>query len=171
MPFVLFVAVLFLPGCGYRLATKNFDGGRGQTFAVPTFLNRTTAYRVEQRLSEAVRQELVRRTHYDVTAGDSGDVVMAGEVVAFVSVPVTFDVNGRASTYEMLVDMKVVVTDTKTKKELYHNDRFTYRQVFELAQNSGDFIREDPAALDRLSRLFAESIVATLMHANLTPKP
>jgi hypothetical protein len=168
---VLLVFLALLPGCGYRLATRNFNGGQGQTFAVPTFVNKTTSYRVEQRLSEAVRQELVRRTRYDVTPGESGDVVMAGEVLGYIAVPVTFDVSGRASTYEMLVDMKVVVTDTKAHKELYHNDRFTYRQVFELAQNSGDFVREDPAALDRLSRLFAESIVATLMHANLTPKP
>ena len=171
MPLVLLVFISLLSGCGYRIATKNFNGGQGQTFAVPTFVNRTTSYRVEQRLSEAVRQELVRRTRYNVVANDSGDVVMAGDVLAFTNVPVTFDVNGRASTYEMLVDMKVVVTDSKTHKELYHNDRFTYRQVFEIAQNPADFIREDPAALDRLSRLFAESIVATLMHANLTPKP
>ena len=166
--FVLFVLLVFLPpGCGYRLANKNFNGGQGQTIAVPTFANRTTSYRNEQRLSEAVRQELVRRTHYNVVAGDTGDVVMSGEVLAYAAVPVTFDQQGRGSTYEMLVDMKVLVTDTKTGKELFRNDRFTYREVFELAQTSGDFLREDPAAQDRLSRRFASSIVATLMHAKL----
>jgi hypothetical protein len=64
----------------------------------------------------------------------------------------------------MLVDLKVVVTDTKTNKELFRNDRFTFREVFQLAQTSGDFVREDPAALDRLCRHFASSIVASLMH-------
>jgi outer membrane lipopolysaccharide assembly protein LptE/RlpB len=165
--FVPFVAFLFLAGCGYRVANKNFNGGQGQTFAIPTFTNRTTSYRIEQRLSEAVRQELVRRTHYNVVASESGDVVMTGDVMAYNAVPVTFDQQGRGSTYEMLVDLKVLVTDTKTGKELFRNDRFTYREVFELAQTSGDFVREDPAAMDRLSRRFASSIVATLLHAKI----
>ena len=165
--FVPFVAILLLNGCGYRLANKNFNGGQGQTIAVPTFTNRTTAYRIEQKLSEAVRQELVRRTHFNVVASDAGDLVMLGEVLAYTGVPVTFDQQGRGSTYEMLVDLKILVKDTKTGKELFRNDRFTYREVFELAQTSGDFVREDPAAQDRLSRRFASSIVASLMHAKL----
>ena len=167
MPLVLLV---FLPlcGCGYHLASKNFNGGQGQTIAVPDFTNRTTGYRIEQRLAEAVRQELVRRTHYNVVAGDTGDVVLTGEILTFTSVPVTFDQQGRGSTYEMLVDLKVLVKDTKTGKELFRNDRFTYREVFELAQTSGDFVREDPAALDRLSRRFASSVVASILHAKLS---
>jgi len=154
-----------LSGCGYRLANKNFNGGKGQTIAVPTFLNKTTTYRIEQRISEAVRQELIRRTHYNVVPDDTGDVLVSGEVLSYIAVPVTFDQQGRGSTYEMLVDLKVLVTDTKTKKELFRNDRVTYREVFQLAQTSGDFVLEDPAAMDRLSRRFASSIVATLIHA------
>src|SRR5215472_16429490 len=83
--FVPFVAFLLLTpgGCGYRLATKNFNGGRGQPIAVPAFLNRTTTYRIEQRLAEATRQELIRRTHYDVVESDSADVVLSGEVLNY----------------------------------------------------------------------------------------
>jgi hypothetical protein len=65
----------------------------------------------------------------------------------------------------MLIDLKIVVTDTKTHKEVFRNDRFTFREVFQLAQTPGDFVREDPAAMDRLSRHFASSMVDTLMHA------
>jgi hypothetical protein len=165
--FVPFVAIFFLSGCGYRIANKNFNGGQGLTFAVPTFSNRTVSYRVEQVLSEAVRRELVRRTHFNVVASDTGDLVMSGEVLNYIGVPVTFDQQGRGSTYEILVDMKILVTDTKTKKEVFRNDRFTFREVFELAQTSGDFVREDPAALDRLSRRFASFLVSSLMNAKI----
>jgi hypothetical protein len=147
------------------LATKNFDGGRGQTIAVPTFLNRTVTYRIEQRLAEATRQELIRRTHYNVVTSDNADVVVSGEVLNYAQVPVTFDQTGRGSTYAMLIDLKLIVTDTKTHKEIFHNDRFTFREVFQIAQTPSDFVREDPAAMDRLSRHFAASIVDTLMHA------
>jgi hypothetical protein len=163
-PFVAFL-LLILPGCGYRLASKNFNGGRGQSIAVPAFLNRTTTYRIEQRLAEATRQELIRRTHYDVVTSDNADVVVTGEVLNYTQVPVTFDQTGRGSTYAMLIDLKLVVTDTKTHKEIFRNDRFSFREIFQIAQTPSDFVREDPAAMDRLSRHFAASVVDTLMHA------
>ena len=102
---ILFLSLL--SGCGYRLANKNFNAGQGQTIAVPTFANKTTTYRIEQRLSEAVRQELIRRTRYSVTAGETGDVLMTGEVLSVVAVPVIFDQQGRGSAYSILLDRKV----------------------------------------------------------------
>ena len=167
--YVLALVLLLLSGCGYRLANKNFNAGQGQTIAVPTFVNKTTNYRIEQRLSEAVRQELIRRTRYTVTAQETGDVVMSGEVLSYLAVPVIFDQQGRGSAYSILVDMKVIVIDKKSGKELYRNDRFTYRDVFELAQNSADFVPEDTAAQERLAGRFASSLISTLMHAKTSP--
>src|SRR6266550_1652019 len=105
---------LFLSGCAYRLANKNVNGGQGQTMAVPTFTNKTTTYRIEQRLTEAVRQELFRRTKYRVVPDDTGDVVMSGEVLSYLAVPVIFNPQGRASAYSMLVDLKIRIAETKT---------------------------------------------------------
>jgi hypothetical protein len=156
--------VLLLPGCGYRLANKNLNGGQGQTIAVPAFINRTTTYRIEQRIAEAVRQELSRRTRYRVVTDDTGDVVMSGEVLAYNAVPVIFNQSGRGYAYEMLVDLKVRIAETKTGKVLFQNDRFTYREVFELSTNSAEFVPEDSPALERLSRRFASSLVGTLIH-------
>ena len=155
---------LILPGCGYRLANKNLSAGQGQTIAVPAFTNRTTTYRIEQRITEAVRQELTRRTRYKVVTDDTGDVVMSGEVLAYVAVPVIFNQAGRAYAYSLNVDLKVKVADTKTGNVLFQNDRFTFRDVFELSPNSGQFVPEDSAALDRLSRRFASSLVGTVIN-------
>ena len=162
---ILIGLCLALSGCGYRLANKNLGGGQGQTIAVPTFTNKTTTYRIEQRLTEAVRQELIRRTRFRVIPESAGDVVMAGEVLGYTAVPVIFNQQGRGSAYSMLVDVSIHVTDTKTGKVLFRNDRMTFREVFELAQNSPEFVPEDTAALERLARGFASSLVATVMHA------
>jgi hypothetical protein len=156
---------LFLPGCGYRLANKNLNGGQGQTIAVPAFINKTTTYRIEQRITEAVRQELSRRTRYRVVTDDTGDVVMSGEVLAYLAVPVIFNQSGRGYAYSMLVDLKVRIAETKTGKVLFQNDRFTFREVFELSTSSAEFVPEDSSALERLSRRFASSLVGTLIHA------
>ncbi len=161
-----FVAfVLTLSGCGYRLASKKLNNGSGQTIAVPTFANRTTTYRIEQRITEAVRRELIRRTRFKVVAGDAADVVVAGEVLSYIAVPVLFNQQGRGSAYSILVDLNVRLTDSKTGGVLFQNDRWTFRDVFEVAQNSAEFVPEDTAALDRLARRFASSLVATVLQA------
>jgi hypothetical protein len=93
---VLAVLLLLLSGCGYRLAALKGGTGEGRTIAVPTFANATNGYRIEQRLSEAVRKELIRKTRYHVTTESTGDVVVAGEVRGYGSTPTVF-VGGRAS--------------------------------------------------------------------------
>jgi len=135
------------------------------TIAVPTFINRTTTYRVEQRITDAVRQELIKRTRYKVVPEESGDVVMAGEVLSFIAVPIIFNQQGRGSSYSLLVDMSVRLTDSSTGKVLFQNDRWTFREVFELAQNSSDFVPEDTPAVERLARRFASTLVASVLSA------
>jgi hypothetical protein len=159
----LLVLLLLLSGCGYRLAARKGGTGEGRTIAVPTFVNTTNGYRIEQRLSEAVRKELVRKTRYHVTTESAGDVVVAGEVRGYGSTPTVF-VDGRASQYAVSVQLRVVVTDTASGKVLFQNDAWDYRDSFQLSQAAGDFVPEDPAALERLADRFASSLVASLLH-------
>ena len=162
----LIIFLCLLPyGCGYRLAGKQLNEGAGRSIAVPTFANRTTSYKVEQKLAEEVRRELIRRTHFKVTPENTGDVVVIGEVLNYNAVPVIFDQEGRGSAYTILVDLSVRVTESQTGKVLFRNDRWTFREVFELAQHSSEFVPEDPAAVERLARRFASTLVASLIHS------
>jgi len=164
-----FLVIAFLAlattGCGYRIAGKKLNGGEGRTIAIPTFANRTTTYRIEQRLTEAVRREFIRRTRFNVVPAETGDVVVAGEVLTFAAVPIIFNEQGRGSSYSILVDLNVKLTDTKTGAVLFQNNRWTFRDVFELAQNSAGFVPEDTPAIDRLARRFASSLVASVLRA------
>ena len=157
--------VILAGGCGYRLANKNVGAGQGRVLAVPTFVNRTTSYRIEQRVTDALRQEFVRRTRFKVVPDTSGDLVLSGEVLSYAAVPVVFNQQGRASAYTMLVDLSVRLTDSQTGNVVFQNDRWTFREIFELSQSSAEFVPEDPAALDRLARRFASSLVASVMHS------
>ena len=116
-------------------------------------------------MTEAVRQELIRRTRFKVIPEKNADLVMTGEVLAYGAVPVIFNQQGRASAYTMLVDLNVRVTDSRTGAIVFQNDRWSFREVFELSQTSAEFVPEDTAALDRLARRFASSLVATVMHS------
>jgi outer membrane lipopolysaccharide assembly protein LptE/RlpB len=161
----LLLALVCASGCGYRLANRNLGAGEGRTIAVPTFTNKTTTYRIEQRVTEAVRQELIRRTRFRVVPDTGGDIILSGEVLNYAAVPVIFNQQGRGSAYTMLVDLQVRLTDTKTGKIIFQNDRWTFREIFELSQSSAEFMPEDTAALDRLARRFASSLVASMMHS------
>ena len=90
---------------------------------------------------------------------------MTAEVLNYNAVPVIFNQQGRGSAYTILVDLSVRVTETQTGKVLFRNDRFTFREVFELAQTSAEFVPEDTAAQERLARRFASSLVASVMHS------
>ena len=116
-------------------------------------------------MTDAVRQEFIRRTRFKVVPDSSGDLVMAGEVLNYAAVPVIFNQQGRGSAYTMLVDLTVRLTDSKTGKIIFQSEHWTFREVFELSQISAEFVPEDTAALDRLSRRFASSLVASVMHS------
>jgi hypothetical protein len=156
--------LLLFSACGYRLATRKGDIGANQTIAVPTFVNTTTSFRIEQVMSEAVRKELARTTHYRVISGEGADVVVWAEVLSFSRTPTVFDDHGRAAQYAIGVILKVVVTETSTGKALFQNASMTFRDTFQLSQDQADFAPEDPAALDRLAARFASTIVAALVH-------
>jgi hypothetical protein len=162
-----FIVLLLLltSGCGYHVATPQLNNGAGRSMAVPTFANKTTTYRIEQRLTEELRRELIRRTRFKIVPDNTGDVVVTGEVLNYAAVPVIFNQQGRGSAYTILVDLSVRVTETQTGKVLFRNDRFTFREVFELAQTSVDFVPEDTAAQERLARHFASYLVASFMHS------
>ena len=163
---VLPLLILFSGGCGYKLATKRANAGEGRTIAVPTFTNSSTTFRVEQRLSEALRRELIQRTRYKVVSGPSGDVIVSGEVLRYGASPSTI-ISGRASSYIISVDVKIVVTDTRTGEVLYQNPDMRFQENFEMAPKSAEFVPEEPAAVDRVAGAFAASLVAAMIN----PKP
>src|SRR5437660_10982674 len=76
-----FTGALVLGGCGYHVS------GRASrlppslnTIAVPALDNRTSRYRLEQRLTSALVHELLARTSYRVVADPAaGDAVWGGK--------------------------------------------------------------------------------------------
>lgn len=163
----VWVAFLLLSaGCGYHVA------GRGsrlpaslKTIAVPALENRTSRYRIEQRLTEALVHELLSRTSYHVVADPAAaDAVLRGQVVGLESSPLVFDTaTGRATTFVVTVHLAVRLEERETKKLLYRNDDFIFREQYEVSTDIPSFFDELNPALDRLARDFARRLVAALL--------
>src|SRR5262249_17816564 len=134
------------------------------TIAVPAFVNRTSQYRIEQRLTEAVVAELLARTHYRVVARpEDGDAVLRGEVDTIESSAVVFDsATGRATTILLTLRMKVNLQD-RAGKMLYHNDKFLFREPYEISTDIPVFFQQQGPAFGRVARDFAQRLVSEML--------
>lgn len=157
---------LLAAGCGYRLAGKAAAIPESvDSIAVPIFTNRTTKYRLEQRLTSAVVDELTSRTRYRISSDPaSAAAVLTGVVTGFTSTPVIF--SGRAgSTFLVTVRLRVELKDSRSKKLLFENRNYFFREEFELSRASQDFFPEEGPALDRLSKAFSRDLVSTILES------
>lgn len=158
-------AVLIASGCGYHVVGRaNTLPAGAHTIAIPAFLNRTTTYRIEQRLTEAVTREFIARTNYRVVPESNGaDLSLQGEVTNIGSGAVLFDpTTGRATTVLVTVNMRVALQDHDGKL-LYQNNNFVFRQPYEISVDLASFFQEEGPALDRMSRDFASQLVSDVL--------
>jgi len=150
--------------CGYHVA------GRGDalpksihTIAIPALENVTTSYRIEQRLTSATVHEFIAATPYKISSADSADAVLRGKVLSLEAVPLLFDTRtGRATTMLVTVRCEVTLTETNTQKVLFHTDKFVFRNEYEISTDIRSFFAEQDPALERLSRDFAQRLVASV---------
>ena len=53
----------------------------------------------------------------------------------------------------------------RDKRLLYENKTYTFRQQYQTTQDLVSFIQEDPAAVQRLSRDFAQALVSDILES------
>jgi outer membrane lipopolysaccharide assembly protein LptE/RlpB len=136
-----------------------------RVLAVPTFVNQTLTYRIEQMLTRDVVRELIDRTHYKVvlSAGDSADATLKGTVLSAQTAPLTYDPQtGRISSSLVTVTMKVSLID-RSGRVLFENQNYTFREQYQVSANTASFFSEETPALQRMSRDFARTLVSDIL--------
>jgi outer membrane lipopolysaccharide assembly protein LptE/RlpB len=169
---VLSLAVLccITTGCGYHTAgSATHIPANVRTIAVPVFATHVLAYHTEMALTQAVVRELDTRTRYrvvtDSNASAGADAVLSGTVLTQTNVPLTYDSSsGETSSYLVTLTVKVVLT-ARDGRVLYQNDALAFREQYQSTQDLSGFIREDPAAVNRLARDFAQAVVGDLLES------
>jgi hypothetical protein len=174
-------AAMFLSACGYHVGgTAALMPVGLKVIAVPALKNDTPRYRIEQRMTEAVVHEFIARTKYRVVASeDSADAVLRGEITQFEAIPVVFDTTpnttnsttvptanttaARATTMLVSVHMKVSLEERETKRVLYQNDDYLFREPYEISTDPAKFFDELGPALERMSRDFAARLVSDVL--------
>ena len=162
---LLLMLLSTVPSCGYTLV------GRGaflpeyiQTVAIPTFVNRTSTFEVEIRLTDAVATEFISRGNFRVIGeAENADAVLRGEITGFLSRPVQLDVEDQARLYQITIMAAVTFTDLVQNKVLFTNNSFLFRGNFALQENPGQFFDVSNIAIDLIAEEFARSVVASIL--------
>jgi outer membrane lipopolysaccharide assembly protein LptE/RlpB len=153
-------------GCGYHVAGHNNSLPKSiHVIAVTALENKTTSYRIEQKLTSATVHEFLARTPYKIVSNAAdGDAVLRGKVVSVEAVPLLFDTqSGRATTMLVTVKCEVSLTESATDKVLYHSENFVFRNEYEISTDVPSFFEEQDPALDRLAQDFARKLVAAVI--------
>jgi len=162
----LVTSTLLTASCGYHTAGHAVTlPADVQTIAIPAFVNQTQTYKIEQRLTAAVVQEMVTRTHYHILneVNDSADATLRGTVITTSTSPLTYDSQtGRASSALVVVTARVTLTD-RHGKVLYQNPSYLFREEYQVSRELSSFFEEDSPALERLSREFARTLVSNVL--------
>src|SRR5215471_7308658 len=94
------VLCLFATACGYHIAGR--DTALPKTIhviAVPAIENKTSSYRIEQRLTAATIHEFLAKTNYKIVSNPAGgDAVLTGKVLNVEAVPLTFQTPAPSAT-------------------------------------------------------------------------
>jgi outer membrane lipopolysaccharide assembly protein LptE/RlpB len=163
----LSLAISTLTGCGYhQLGAATHIPADVRTLAVPIFATRTLAINTEMAYTQATIRELNTRTHYHIVNRDTdADATLHGTILTQTVAPLTYDSNsGETSSYLVTITASAVLT-ARDGRVLYRNDSILYREQYQSTQDLSSFIQEDGAAVRRIARDFAQSIVSDMLES------
>ena len=160
------LAAALSASCGYHVAGRgNSLPKEWKVIAIPALKNRTSAYRVEQRFTQALVREMISRTKYRVVPDEKeADAVLEGDIDSLQTTPVLFDPQTtRATLMLVTVTLRVRLVDRESGKIVYQNQNFVFRNQYEISTDIPSFFQEEGPALDRMARDFARSLVSAVL--------
>jgi hypothetical protein len=152
--------------CGYKPAGKGKNPPANiKTIAVPVFQNSSLKYRVEQRFTQAVIDEILKRARAlrVTTNAEGADAVLTGDIRNFRAAGSILDERGRTRVWDVRITINVTLRDQRTRKILFQDPRLSFEGEYELSDDPQSFFNEENPAVDRIARDFAQTVVSTIM--------
>jgi hypothetical protein len=170
------VMAVLLNGCGYALV------GRGtvvdptiKKIGVPTFVNATGKPALDQKITQRVIEELLRRGRFDVVQERSGvDALVEGELIRYDAQPVGFSADAlgggggtttQANRYAITLTARIRYGKVGEPEPIWSSEGFQFRDEYEVGTDQASFFDREEQAIDRLATSFARSLVATMLEA------
>ena len=160
-------------GCGYALAGRgSFLPDYIETIGIPMFENETSAFEVEQLVTQEVREEFIGRGRYRVVPETMGvDAVLEGTIRNIQIAPASFTGDQQAARYIFTLTARISFTDMTTDEVLWENPRLVFSDEYEVASGGDDiasvssFFGQRSNAVERIAQDFAETVVSSILEA------
>ncbi len=164
---VLLLVAIAISGCGYHLVgTSSSLPPELKTLHVRPFENATDWADMDQRLTEAVVQEWVRRRRFQLSADEKGaEIALRGRITSLNISPVTLDEQGRATEYQMTLTARVELLDIRGEepKILWQDKGFSRRTSYQVDVSAVDYFDRQIEAMDQVSAEFARALVSAVL--------
>jgi len=167
----LAAAALASASCGYALV------GRGtvvdptiKKIGVPLFRDSTGRVGLDQKITQKVIEELLKRGRFDVVQDRVGvDAIVDGELLRWDATPVGFSDAGasrtQASRYAVTLTARVRYAKVGQDEPIWANESFSFRDEYDVGTDPTNFFDQTGQAVERLSTSFARSLVAAMLEA------
>ncbi len=165
-PAICLLSVL-LSACGYHVV-----GGKASTLpkgidtiAVQPFSSNVDQYNLSGQLAQAISHEFTTRTQYHVVPSVSdADAILTGAIRGLGIFPTVSDPNtGRSTSVGIQLVLDVRLEQRSTGKILYERDNLAVRDYYEIATDPHQTFIESGPAYDRISRIVARDVVASIL--------
>jgi Lipopolysaccharide-assembly len=163
--FCLSPLAFFVSSCGYHIAGRaDLVPKDVHTIAVTNFTNATTRYKLADRLTASVGREFLSRTRYRVVADpNQADATLTGGVSNVLTLPIVSAEN--RSTVIQVIVMLHVELKSRTGAVIYSRPNFEFRERYEISVSPQAYFEESDAAMERLSRDVARTVVSSILEA------
>jgi len=127
MPFskkllLLLLGLVFLGGCGYKLAGKGTHLPPGvASIAIPTLVNKTLEPGIEIVFTQALLKEFIQDRRVSVVDRKEADSIFEGVIKSFLIFSVSYDKSGYALEYQTIVTMDITLK--KRNGEVLWNEK------------------------------------------------
>ena len=167
---LLLLAFFTCTSCGYALVGKGITTDPSiKRIGVPIFKDRTGKAGLDQKLTNMLITELLKRGRFDVVPQTEGvDATVVGEILTYNTAPIGFssDANTtQASRFAVTVSVKIVYQKVGATEPIWASDNFSAREEVEFSDDSGSFFDKEQQTWDRLGETFARSLVAAMLEA------
>lgn len=156
-------------GClGYHLAghatAASFLPPTIKVIGIPPFKNSTERPQLDQRISEALINEFVKRAKVDAIPSSRGtDAVLEGTIESFRSSPVTFSPTGRSERVEVTVTARIRLVQASPEKVLWAQNHFIFREQYDLPESATAQSDREILAIEEIADGFARAVVTSIL--------
>lgn len=171
---VLLAAAVTACACGYSLVGKGVIVDPSiRRIGVPLFKDDTGKPGLDQKITQKVIEELLKRGHFDVVQEATGvDALIEGEILNYNSTPIGFsdqgsaqNANTQASRYAIVLTARVKYAKVGASEPIWENGAFSAHDEYDVGDTASTFFDREDQAIDRLSKSFAQSLVAAMLEA------